>query len=92
MLYVGKLFQAGSTLSINSWLLPGISTTNTRIVVVRPKDTLRGFYMKDSVLKNLEKLAGGREEIALVCYEKPGDFCHRHIVADWLDQGIEELP
>jgi hypothetical protein len=22
--------------------------------------------------------------IALVCYEKPSDFCHRHIVADWL--------
>ena len=22
--------------------------------------------------------------IALVCYEKPSDFCHRHLVADWL--------
>lgn len=22
--------------------------------------------------------------IALVCYEKPDDFCHRHLVADWL--------
>ena len=21
------------------------------------------------------------EDIALVCYEKPGDFCHRHLVA-----------
>jgi hypothetical protein len=26
----------------------------------------------------------------LVCYEKPGDFCHRHLVADWLNKhGIE---
>lgn len=26
---------------------------------------------------------------ALVCYEKPGDFCHRHLVAQWLiAQGI----
>lgn len=24
------------------------------------------------------------EDIALVCYEKPSDFCHRHLVADWL--------
>jgi len=24
------------------------------------------------------------DEITLVCYEKPGDFCHRHIVAEWL--------
>lgn len=23
-------------------------------------------------------------DIALVCYEKPGDFCHRHIVSKWL--------
>ena len=28
--------------------------------------------------------------IALVCYEKPSDFCHRHIVADWFRKhGIE---
>ena len=25
-------------------------------------------------------------------YEKEGDFCHRHIVAKWLDAGIKELP
>jgi len=23
-------------------------------------------------------------DIALVCYEKPNDFCHRHLVAEWL--------
>ena len=22
--------------------------------------------------------------IALICYEKPSDFCHRHLVADWM--------
>lgn len=28
--------------------------------------------------------------IVLVCYEKPSDFCHRHLVADWLNKnGIE---
>lgn len=28
--------------------------------------------------------------IALVCYEKPQDFCHRHLVADWLQSnGVE---
>lgn len=25
-------------------------------------------------------------DIALVCYEKPTDFCHRHLVADWLTE------
>lgn len=24
--------------------------------------------------------------IALICYEKPDDFCHRHLVADWLNE------
>jgi len=24
----------------------------------------------------------------LVCYEKPGDFCHRHLVADWLNKNL----
>jgi uncharacterized protein YeaO (DUF488 family) len=24
----------------------------------------------------------------MMCYEKTGDFCHRHIVADWLNKNI----
>lgn len=26
------------------------------------------------------------DKIALVCYEKPEDFCHRHLVAHWLEE------
>ena len=29
---------------------------------------------------------GLRDSIALVCFEKPEDFCHRHLVADWFKQ------
>lgn len=32
--------------------------------------------------------------IAMLCYEKPGDFCHRHLVADWFVMngvGCEEI-
>lgn len=36
-----------------------------------------------TVVKELEELSGGKN-IALLCYEKSGDFCHRNIVADWL--------
>lgn len=28
----------------------------------------------------------GEEDICLICYEKPSDFCHRHLVADWLNK------
>lgn len=30
------------------------------------------------------------KNICLLCYEKPSDFCHRHLVAQWLnDNGFE---
>lgn len=30
------------------------------------------------------------QHIALLCYERPQDFCHRHLVAQWFrDHGIE---
>lgn len=25
------------------------------------------------------------KEICLICYERPEEFCHRHLVADWLN-------
>ena len=25
----------------------------------------------------------GENDICLLCYEKPTDFCHRHLVAEW---------
>ena len=37
-----------------------------------------------SVVMELERMSGGRD-VALVCYEKPGDFCHRHLIAEWLN-------
>ena len=37
----------------------------------------------------LNKCANGRDLI-LCCYEKPTDFCHRHILAEWLG-GVKEL-
>lgn len=44
----------------------------------------------DDVIKDLLILAGNFKglnylpDICLVCYEKSSDFCHRHLVADWL--------
>ena len=47
----------------------------------------RGFVAK-SVRQILEEIAGNRD-IILCCYEKPSEFCHRHILAEWLG-GVEE--
>lgn len=42
--------------------------------------------------KVVEKLyaLSSKRDIALICYEKPGDFCHRNLVAEWLrENGIK---
>lgn len=41
-------------------------------------------------LKTVEQASEG-QDVALCCYEKPEDFCHRHILADWIKEklGIE---
>ena len=32
----------------------------------------------------------GKTDVCLICYEKPEDFCHRHLVADWfIKNGIK---
>jgi uncharacterized protein YeaO (DUF488 family) len=36
-------------------------------------------------VENLEKISGGRD-VALLCFEKPGDYCHRTAVADWISE------
>ena len=36
----------------------------------------------DTVFAELSALSGG-QAFALICYERPGDFCHRHLVAEW---------
>lgn len=35
------------------------------------------------IYKELEELCGGKDCV-LLCYEKRGEFCHRHLVAKWL--------
>lgn len=37
----------------------------------------------DDVVAELESLSKTKDFV-LVCYEKPTDFCHRHLVAKWL--------
>jgi hypothetical protein len=46
------------------------------------------------VIKELHLLVGNTKgwnyypEVALVCYEKPSDFCHRHLVAEWINEKV----
>ena len=44
----------------------------------------------NDVIRELLMLVGNYKglnyfpNICLICYEKPSDFCHRHLVAEWL--------
>lgn len=42
------------------------------------------------VVDDLKRISGiennGKSGIAMVCYERPEDFCHRHLVAKWLNE------
>lgn len=40
--------------------------------------------------KNHETIANSKKySIAFICYEKPDEFCHRHLVANWfIENGI----
>lgn len=35
--------------------------------------------------REIERVSQGRD-VALLCYEKPGDECHRHTLARWMNE------
>jgi hypothetical protein len=37
----------------------------------------------DRIVADLERLSGSHPCVTL-CWEKPGEFCHRRVLADWL--------
>lgn len=54
---------------------------------------------KDALSRSLALIQrNAREkEVVLICYETPGSFCHRHILAQWLKNNgfagdIKEMP
>lgn len=49
------------------------------------KEILGKFNQPADAVRELCQLAGTtHDRIILMCYEKPGQFCHRHLVAKWI--------
>ena len=50
----------------------------------------KGFHtlMKDSYMSNKQHWVDflSQEEIAIACYCKAGDFCHRHLLVDYFEK------
>ena len=46
------------------------------------KETVLNKLNSEQILKEL------KENSVLLCYEKPNDFCHRHLIAEWLREEL----
>jgi hypothetical protein len=42
----------------------------------------------NAVYEELQSLVPQGEEAIIMCFEKPSDFCHRHIVAKWFENNL----
>lgn len=49
-------------------------------------EPLDAFDVLHQLMYMSELETGKVRDIALICYEKPSDFCHRHLVAEWLNK------
>lgn len=65
--------------------------------IARFNDEILGLISPQAVYNLIEDItrANDADKAALVCFEKSGDFCHRHLVSAWLNNAlgltIEEL-
>lgn len=71
-----------------SWMLKGGITREQYIDAYLYK-VLKNVDPNKFLLK-CEEISQGRD-VALLCYEKPTDFCHRHLLAEWIEKetGVE---
>jgi len=49
---------------------------------------LHKFFSNPQEVFNCLRTQWDDKDVALLCYEKSGDFCHRHILAKWLSKGL----
>ena len=66
------------------WKLTGDNEQYIKCFKEQVLNTLKADEVVFELIDTVYYLNGTDMDIALVCYEKPGDFCHRHLVAEWL--------
>lgn len=45
--------------------------------------------LNPELIKKEIELLSNNQDCVLLCYEKPNEFCHRHIISDWLNKNTE---
>lgn len=60
-----------------------LSESCSREQYLQKYDEILNHLDADKVVNDIKAISQGRD-VALCCYEKPGDFCHRHLLSEWL--------
>jgi hypothetical protein len=82
--YTPKWFTGARYLDVAPTPFMLSSACTQSMYVTRYEDILKSLK-PDNVIRQIEQMSGGRD-VALLCFEKPGEFCHRHMLADWLNK------
>ena len=51
-------------------------------------DKLNWFEVYEELYELADPCGLSQYDITLVCYEKPEDFCHRHLIANWFNKNL----
>lgn len=62
-------------------------TKNNDYYIQHYYDEVLSHLNPEQVLLELAELSNGKD-ISLLCYEEYGEFCHRFLVADWLNENL----
>lgn len=87
------------SLSIPKWLtvqLPNCRELNPKPYMLHmDKEPYTAAYNRildslspQDIVAFLERVSDGKD-VVLLCFEKPGDFCHRQLVAEWLNKNLQ---
>lgn len=49
---------------------------------------VRGVFDPQTLYKELQNRFTGRD-IVFLCFEKKGEFCHRRLLAKWLEEALD---
>lgn len=95
--YAGKTL-VGISVGVPKWIkfeIPNIRELNPEVWMLKlEKEPYTVEYRRilekldpRRIVTRLANLSNGRD-VVLLCYEKPEDFCHRQIVAEWLNEKL----
>ncbi|MCL1826791.1 MAG: DUF488 domain-containing protein [Candidatus Cloacimonetes bacterium] len=62
---------------------------NPQLYTVRFYAEVLDLLEKQKVLQDLETFGAG-QPVVLLCWEKSTSFCHRHLVAAWLNESMQD--